>query len=208
MKNIILTVFTFFAFSGHNILANVFNCPNPDAPIGYSLEKLQQIESSMDTFWCSPISFKGKPVIWIYKFVKAGNSFYGFNCKLDDKSQEESTANLSTELTEFVFDEKGSVKLIKINLPHFGMLSNPSFCGPVIAYWGTERLKEGYLLHGMIYDLEKTELLAKKVIGKDTPATGDRGYYGQPVFVTNRKSVTFPSHKISTQIKGTSIQLP
>jgi hypothetical protein len=146
--------------------------------------------------------------MWVENFIKVGNSFYGFQCKLDDKSQQESNADLSTELSEFLLKKSGDVGILKLNLPGFGMLANPSFCGHLLAYWGIERLKEGYLLHGMVYDFEKAKVLDKKVVGKDDAATGNRSYYAQPVFDMSRKKVTFPSNEISTHIKGLSIQLP
>ena len=216
MPTFLKLFFTFFFLTAKTIMAAEVNCPKPSVPEGpieghkdYSVGKLKQIESSMDSFWCSPILFKGKPVAWVENLVKAGNSFYGFKCKLNDKSQvEESNADLSTDLSKLLLNETGDVGIHKLILPGFGMLASPTFCGSLLAYWGTESLKEGYLLYGIVYDLEKAKVLEKKIIGKDNAATGDRSYYAQPVFDMNRKKITFPPNKVSTQIKGVSIQLP
>jgi hypothetical protein len=215
MPTFLTLILTLFFLTAQTIMAAEVNCPKlsvAEGPIeghkDYSVGKLKQIESSMDSFWCSPILFKGKPVVWVENFVKAGNSFYGFKCKLNDKSQDESNADLSTDLSKLLLNEAGDVGILKVDLPGFGMLANPTFCGSLLAYWGIVRLKEGYLLHGLVYDLEKAKVIEKKAIGKDNAATGDRSYYAQPVFDMNRKKITFPPNKISTHIKGVSIQLP
>jgi hypothetical protein len=188
-------------------------CPKPSAPEGaiigfkdFSLGKLQQIEGSMDTFWCSPILFKGKNVAWVSNLMISGDKFFGFMCSPDNKSGEESTAALASDLSELTFSNSGEVNSKKLILPGYGILANPSFCGSLMAYWKTDPTKDGYLLSGAIYDLSKKKMVLEKRIGNDSAATGNRWYYDSPIFNNNLKNVMFPPR--SSKIKGITLQLP
>ncbi len=152
--------------------------PGPFAPlVGSTLGQPIIFENMVHSHPCFPLIMSGEVAVWIHRAHAVGTELVVQRCVEYDPSMEQTTGNRHggvKRLWERVIAHADGrpIEVDPLSAPDWGLFANPTFCGGLVAYWGTQDRN----LIPSIYDITSRRLNALMSLGRHEVAT-DNAYF-------------------------------
>ena len=159
---------------------------------GAELGSPVNFENEIDTHACFPLLVKGEVVSWIHRAHVVPMQVLVQRCIEFDPRIAQTPGNrhggIQEQWDRVVAGTAGHglqfIALAPAGWEHF---ANPSFCGPLVAYWGT-RARE---LVPSIYDINAGRLVASRTLGAVELETDDESYLPRPAWDASCAKASF-----------------
>lgn len=146
-------------------------------PEGFSLADRVWLEGEVSSTLCQRLYFEGRPLGLVGHIVPArgGDSVVFEECR-------EYAPGRGGGLGWFVSTPRDPA-FRRLELEGLGPFSNPSACGSLIAYWGSEEIPNDrtYKIHSAyVADIPSRQVRCRQVLGRAWMATGNPGHSPYP----------------------------
>jgi hypothetical protein len=150
---------------------------------GSELGKPINFENMIDTHACFPLIVKWEVVGWIHRAHVVPTRVLVQRCVEFDPSDEQTPGNRHggvREAWDRVIAGPGGhgLQFVPVTPRAWELFANPSFCGPLVAYWGTPQKR----LVPSIYDFSTGQLVAVRSLGSVELETDDESYLPSPAW--------------------------
>ena len=142
---------------------------------------------------CHRLWIENKEVGWISDVFQTKSHLIFFTCDKYDGEPltPESVLGVSDESAMYELQKNsGSWAFKEVATPRYSFISNPNFCGDLVAYWGSQ----DNVYFALVYDLNKKILVKEVRLGQFDIATDYSGYFHYPVWDDDCTKVIFPKH--------------
>jgi hypothetical protein len=163
---------------------------------GSELGKPIDFENEIDTHACFPLLMNGEVVTWIHRAHAALAQVLVQRCVEFDPAITQTRGNRHggvREAWDRVVPDRGGhgVQFVAVTPRAWGHFANPSFCGPLVAYWGTAQ----DTLARSIHDIRTGQLVASRSLGSVELETDDESYLPRPAWDAPCVKATFDGRR-------------
>ncbi len=132
-------------------------------------------KNKIDSIYCYPLHVDDTFVAWVYSAYNIGKTIVMMKCVGEEGYDKVYKPNRSIlgylDLGLFRVERNKKWGLSKIPTPGYAFLSNPSFCGEWVGYWGLEHVKNMRVpadynkadTTGVVYNLNTGEVIRKHI---------------------------------------------
>ena len=144
---------------------------------------------------CHPLSAGGKLLAWVNDVRVAGGRLLVWRCTEDSSVTDVepgARGGYVAEGYEELTARGGRHSFREVRLPLWGHFANHSFCGPAVAYWGTEPARGGATrVYAVLFDVGSMRLVRKRLAGTLIIESDSRGFFAPPRWSASGAAVTF-----------------
>lgn len=177
-------------------------CP-ASLPAGFSLGAQQRFVSELEERTCTALRFSGEHLEWVERYGTSATSVLFLACEAVDEGPSVQVQPRPTpgavdpRLREISRIEGRPMRRSDIEPPGWNLLSNPAFCGSLVAYIGDSSGRA----EAMVYDLVDHIVRARMPLRVSVPGSDYRDHFPRPQWMQPGRSVEFlPSYDATAPI--------
>ena len=150
---------------------------------GSELGQSIAFENEIDLHSCFPLLMEGQIVAWIHRAHAASRRVLVQRCVEYDPSIVQTGGNRHGGVRDLwdrvVIGRAGHrLQFVAVTPNGWELFANPSFCGHLVAYWGTPQ----NILAPSIYDITSGRLVASRSLGRVELETDDESFLPPPAW--------------------------
>ncbi|MBM4253739.1 MAG: hypothetical protein FJ146_17360 [Deltaproteobacteria bacterium] len=168
-----------------------------------SLGEPQEFSNGPEGFLCRPIIWQSKTLAWVHAVFLNGHQVLGTRCERNDSQAFNAVTGAMIESYDALDSHESilgwdasnkKVTFKKVQLPLRHLFSNPSYCGPLVAYWGIQKDGKQNIIYAVVYDTVTQKIRAKEEVGRATSFQTDAsGYLPPAAWSSGGDKVDFPA---------------